>query len=144
VPAIDLIAVENQGLGIENPEAIKAVNMALLTGGPIGAHDPYTASYRLPAGQVSPSPWSDLWPLRCRNFVDHMRLDLPPHVLVLRPGSLVAGMGCNRGTDAEEMPESAGGNVCSKNGLAMTSLRALATVDLKGRRTRAAGPGRIT
>jgi hypothetical protein len=40
VPAIDVIAVQ-AGLAIENPEAIKAVNMALLTGSPIAVHDPY-------------------------------------------------------------------------------------------------------
>jgi cobalt-precorrin 5A hydrolase len=63
-------------------------------------------------------------------FVDHMRLDLPPHVLVLRPGSLVAGMGCNRGTDVEEMRKLLV-DTFTKNNLSIASLRTLATVDLK-------------
>jgi hypothetical protein len=63
-------------------------------------------------------------------FVDHMRLDLPPHVLVLRPGSLVAGMGCNRGTDAKRCAI-CWWNTFAKNRLAISSLRAIATVDLK-------------
>ena len=130
LPAIDLIAVK-KGLGIENPEAIKSVNMALLTGGRIGAHDPYGVVLPdLPAGRVSTVAISDLDRCGAAIFVDHIRLDLPPRVLILRPGSLVAGMGCNRGTDAEEI-RSLLEETCSKNGLAMTSLRALATVDLK-------------
>ena len=39
VPAIDVIAVQ-AGLAIENPEAIKAVNMALLTGQPVALVSP--------------------------------------------------------------------------------------------------------
>ena len=34
LPAIDMVAVQNN-LSIENPDAIKTVNMALLTGDPI-------------------------------------------------------------------------------------------------------------
>ena len=62
--------------------------------------------------------------------MDHIRLDLPPHVLVLRPGSLVAGMGCNRGTAIEEMRDLLT-TALTRHGLAPASLRALATVDIK-------------
>jgi cobalt-precorrin 5A hydrolase len=130
VPAIDLIAVEND-LRIENPDAIKRVNMALLTGGPIGVHDPYgKVTRRLPPARVQPTAAGAFDETRAGIFVDHIRLDLPPHVLVLRPASLVAGMGCNRGTTADEMRALLTA-AFEKNDLSMNSLRALATVDLK-------------
>jgi cobalt-precorrin 5A hydrolase len=130
VPAIDLIAVHNH-LRIENPEAVKTVNMALLTGRPIALHDPYERVARhLPEDQIKPSDTAALDRCDAGVFVDHMRLDLPPQVLVLRPGSLVAGMGCNRGTDMQEMRDLLEKTLAA-NGLAISSLRALATVDLK-------------
>ena len=130
VPAIDVIAVE-AGLAIENPDAIKAVNMALLTGRPIVVHDPYaTVIHRLPEGQALSSAAAVFDRSDAGIFVDHKRLDLPPHVLVLRPGSLVAGMGCNRGTDGQEMRDLLA-TTFAKNRLALSSLRAIATVDLK-------------
>jgi cobalt-precorrin 5A hydrolase len=130
VPAIDVIALEN-GLTIENPAAIKAVNMALLTGGPIVVHDPYEKlAYHLPASQILQAATNAFDDNAAGVFVDHIRLDLPPHVLVLRPGSLVAGMGCNRGTSVDEM-RSLLLETVAVNKLAASSLRALATVDLK-------------
>ncbi|MFO7713423.1 cobalt-precorrin 5A hydrolase [Desulfosarcina sp.] len=130
VPAIDVIALEN-GLTIENSAAIKAVNMALLTGGPIVVHDPYEKlAYHLPASQTLQAATNAFDDNAAGVFVDHIRLDLPPHVLVLRPGSLVAGMGCNRGTSVDEM-RSLLLETVAVNKLAASSLRALATVDLK-------------
>lgn len=130
VQAIDVIAVENE-LTIENPDAIKVINMALLTGNPIFLHDPYgKVAQRLPEDQVIPSAVDAFLENNAGIFVDYIRLDLPPHVLVLRPGSLVAGMGCNRGTDVGEMLDLLV-ETFAKNRLAMSSLRALATVDLK-------------
>ena len=130
VPAVDLIAVEN-GLAIENPEAIKTVNMALVTGDPIYIHDPYAkVAPHLPAAQLRPVEAPVFPDAQPGLFVDHMRLDLPPHVLVLRPGSLVAGMGCNRGTAMQEMRDLLEETFATGN-LALASLRALATVDLK-------------
>jgi len=130
VPAMDVIAVEEK-LTIENPDAIKAVNMALITGNPIFIHDPFgKVAHRLPQDQVITSAVDAFGQNDAGVFVDHMRLDLPPHVLVLRPGSLVAGMGCNRGTDVEEMRDLLL-ETFATNRLAISSLRALATVDLK-------------
>jgi cobalt-precorrin 5A hydrolase len=130
VPAIDVIAVKNQ-LIIKNPDAIKAVNMALITGNPILVHDPYgIVAHRLPPDQVIPSATDAFGQNDAAVFVDHMCLDLPPHVLILRPGSLVAGMGCNRGTDVEEMRDLLV-DTFAANRLAISSLRTLATVDLK-------------
>ncbi len=130
VPAIDLIAVE-KGLAVENPAAIKSVNMALLTGDRIGLHDPYgLVTALLPPHQCDPCAATAFDNRLAGIFVDHMRLDLPPPVLILRPASLVAGVGCNRGTDAAEIRGLLEEAVAA-GGLAMASLRALATVDLK-------------
>ena len=130
VPAIDVIAMENK-LAIENPDAIKNVNMALVTGNPIFIHDPFgKVAHRLPGDQIIPAAVDAFDQNDAGIFVDHLRLDLPPHVLVLRPGSLVAGMGCNRGTDVAEMRNLLV-ETFSANRLAISSLRALATVDLK-------------
>ncbi len=130
VRAIDLIAVENK-LVIENPGAIKSVNMALLTGGRIGVYDPYgLVMTRLPQDQCDPYTAAAFDDSRAGIFVDHIRLDLPPPVLILRPASLVAGVGCNRGTDVAEIRGLLEDTVAA-GGLAMGSLRALATVDLK-------------
>jgi cobalt-precorrin 5A hydrolase len=130
VPAIDVIATESR-LVIENPVAIKTVNMALITGAPIRVHDPYgKVISRLPPGQVTPFEDRGVGQDGVAVFVDHMRLDLPPHVLVLRPSTLVAGMGCNRGTDLEEMRDLLE-RTFSANHLCLSSLRCLASVDLK-------------
>ena len=130
VPAIDLIAKENR-LAIENPDAIKAVNMALISGTPIRVYDPGgRVTARLPRNQVVQSGTDGFSEDLAGIFVDHIHLDLPPRVLVLRPASLVAGMGCNRGTAADEMRDLLV-ETFTGNHLAMRSLRALATVDVK-------------
>jgi len=130
-PAIDLIA-RRHGLVIENPAAIKTVNMALITGAPIFVHDPFNQVIpHLPAKQVK--PFDNLPPdekQAAAVYVDHICLDLPGQVLILRPGSLVAGMGCNRGTDVGEMRDLLE-RTFRAAGLCLASLRCLASVDLK-------------
>ena len=129
-PAIDLIAAKNR-LVIENPEAIKTVNMALITGAPIHVHDPFGKVIpHLPPDQVKPFENMVSSKVTASVFVDHKRLDLPPHVLILRPGSLVAGMGCNRGTEVQEMRDLLE-RTFRANHLCLSSLRCLASVDLK-------------
>jgi cobalt-precorrin 5A hydrolase len=112
VVAIDVLAKEKH-LNIENPQAIKIVNMALLKGEPIGLHDPFG----LMEDSIDAIPWSDEIltqqsgsPERRRGedsisrvFIDDVTIDLPPEVLVLRPPTLIAGMGCNRNTPMEEL-----------------------------------------
>ena len=112
IVAIDVLAKEKQ-LNIENPRAIKAVNMALLKGEPIGLHDPFG----LMQDSIDAVPWSTQISAQLsgstekrrgddiisRVFIDDVTVDLPPEVLVLRPPTLIAGMGCNRNTSVEEM-----------------------------------------
>lgn len=123
--AVDVLAAE-QGLRIENPEAIKLVNMASLAGEPIAVHDPWDfLSGRLP-GAVG----ADDGRARACVWVDDRLADAPPGALVLRPPSIVAGMGCNRGTGQDELAALLIEALASA-GLARTSLAGLASVDLK-------------
>jgi len=133
LPAIDMIAAE-RGLIMENPEAVKAVGMALLRGERVGVHDPFgLLRGALPEDRVQPLPAAG-FPAEggpaAGVWVDDIGVDLPAEILVLRPASLAAGLGCNRGTPAAEMRELLAGALDS-HGLAAASLSALASVDLK-------------
>jgi cobalt-precorrin 5A hydrolase len=126
IPAIDVIAVE-LGLKIENPQAIKTVNMALLAGSPVAVHDPWGVL----AGRIPNAAAGSAAPGRTWVWVDDRTAAGPPGALVLRPPSLVAGIGCNRNTRAEEIR----GLLCAtlhEAGLTGACLKRLASIDLKG------------
>lgn len=138
VPAIDVIAME-QDLRIENPEAVRSVSMALLKGESVWLHDPYNALGTSTPGldRIQPASMEILLHRTDGRpstgvVVDDIRIDLPPGILVLRPGSLVAGMGCNRDTRADEM-EALLQMTLETYCLAPSSLAAIATVDIKAR-----------
>ncbi|BBO75986.1 cobalt-precorrin 5A hydrolase [Desulfosarcina widdelii] len=132
-PAIDILAQE-QGLAIENPEAIKTVNMAILDGTPIGVYDPGDWLHRrLPeAFSLSQDQLNERLPpsVSACVWIDDTIGDIPSDFLVLRPPSLVAGIGCNRHTPAQEIGEFLL-NVMEDFGLALKSLTAIASIDLK-------------
>lgn len=124
VPSIDLIAKEFD-LAIENPEAIKIVNMALLERKTIEVVDPYGLlkdslnGEALGGGKNQPMI-----------YVGDEIMELPPTCLVLRPRILVAGIGCNRGTGKEEIKRCLY-DVFRKHQLSPKSLCGLATIDIK-------------
>jgi len=140
VPAIDLLAMEN-GLTIENPGAIKNVNMALVKKQPIAVHDPYmfledtlfnresAAFYRVSHDVHKIAQQVELitHPIV---YINDSIMDLPAETLILRPPSLVAGIGCNRGTDSREIGDLLG-QVLASNRLALPSLTCLASIDVK-------------
>ena len=132
VPAIDLIAGRRQ-LAIENPEAIKHVNMALLTGSRIAVHDPYGfLGSALPEGQVTvvaENPEGQ-HPGDAAISVDDIRRDLSHRWLRLRPPVLAAGVGCNRNTPVSEI-KGLLTEVLEDHRLAAGSLTCLATIDIK-------------
>ncbi len=132
LPSIDLIARE-RGLVIENPEAIKFVNMAFLERRPVRLMDPYG----LLEGRIPASMLAD------RNAPEEPEEEDVPAVLVddrickagtktlrLRPRSLSVGIGCNRGTPESEIRDLLE-RVCRTEGLAPGSIRNLATIDIK-------------
>ena len=62
--------------------------------------------------------------------MDDVLLDLPQSTLVLRPASLVAGIGCNRNTAADEIKTLLEA-VLAAAGLSILSLKRLASIDVK-------------
>lgn len=132
VPAIDVLASQRH-LTIENPTAIRHVSMALLKGDRIFLHDPYKL-------MTDALPRKSLVTGRQKAFgfdfdlpgvfIDDTVTDLPPRVLVLRPATLAAGIGCNRNTPMPEMR-----NLLLKtlknNKLSKNSLTCIASVDIK-------------
>jgi cobalt-precorrin 5A hydrolase len=142
VPAIDVIAVDN-GLFIENPEAIKTISMAFLNRTPVYLHDPY---HRLELAGLD-----DMVPLTAdinisgtaeaatsttgeasspAVVVDDRRMHFPDTSLILRPKSLIAGIGCNRNTSADEIREFLI-NKMDQFALSLNSLNCISTIDIK-------------
>ena len=137
VPAVDILAAQ-KNLFIENPAAIKYVNMAMVTGNPIFLHDPYnfltedlnnmTAIPFETRGDIpDDNPQGDL---RAGVFIDDITLDLPDRTLILRPPSLVAGIGCNRNTGLDELKGFLV-DVLEKSALSPKSLKGLSSIDVK-------------
>jgi cobalt-precorrin 5A hydrolase len=107
LPAVDVLATD-LGLVIENPEAIKSVHMAILGGEKITCHDPFGlighhfTTWVMPDSghpDVKANSGAD----RPGIYVSDVRTTLPANILVLRPKSLVAGIGCNRDTPMDEI-----------------------------------------
>jgi cobalt-precorrin 5A hydrolase len=139
-PAIDVLATEKQ-LFIQNPQAIKTVNMSLLKGKKIYLHDPF--KYLL--GLI---PDSMTWSVNdgkrgssvadedpdntrmARVYIDDVKVELPPQTLVLRPPTLMAGIGCNRNTAMQEMKELLE-RIFEQFKLSVHSLVGLASIGLK-------------
>ena len=140
IPAIDVLAKE-KNLLIENPRAIKTVNMALLKGEKIFVHDPF--------GFLGSSlPHCKQWaydgvkkPMNIDQrenefegvpgiYVDDVAIDLPSEALILRPASLVAGIGCNRNTGTDEI-RALLEKVLESNNLVPASLKCIASIDVK-------------
>jgi cobalt-precorrin 5A hydrolase len=133
-PAIDVLAKEKK-LNIENPPAIKTVNMALLTEQQIGVHDPFALLLGDIPGAVQLdekglSRWESAKDGAAAIYVGDRRAGLPAGVLILRPASLVAGIGCNRNTPMEEI-KGLLDEVLENHHLADSSLGRIATIDLK-------------
>lgn len=133
VMAIDVMAMD-KNLVIENPEAIKHVNMALITKSKIMIHDPFgIMSEEFCDSQIFVKAFSDKTiPDKTMPgiYIDHRIVKLPKKTLVLRPKTLFAGIGCNRNTDKNEM-RSLLSDVLARNSLASGSLAGLASIDLK-------------
>jgi len=140
VPAIDMLAKENN-LFIENPGAIKTVNMALLTGKKIIVYDPHNILKNTLPGSAYLT-FDELMKHFNKKgqhidivdvayvIIDDLGVDLPSTVLILRPASLIAGIGCNRNTEATEILIHLE-DVLAKNNLALSSLKGMASIDVK-------------
>jgi len=140
VPAIDVIATDH-GLFIENPQAIKTISMAFLDHEPVCLYDPLHRLDRVSSLFEKTVP-EDLFNRSSEQrpddppvvIVDDRRLDFPKKSLILRPQSLIAGIGCNRNTDAAEIRNFLIEQM-EQCALSMNSLSAIATIDIKSDET---------
>jgi cobalt-precorrin 5A hydrolase len=134
LPALDVLAVAH-GLTIENLGGVRPIHMALLRGRPVRLVDPEGFL----SGELSAYP--ELFRLEPdldralagsgpTVYVGFRERDWPPEWLRLRPRSLVAGMGCHKGTPAEELIEFIK-QTFQQAGLSIRSLKALATIEAK-------------
>jgi len=128
LPSIDMIA-KTCGLSIDNPDQIKTVNMAFLKKEMVGLLDPLPCLTNAIPRQF----WADQEKEGKKRVViqcsDRM-FPVPRETLVLRPRSLVAGMGCNRGTSEKELLALLTSSF-QDLGLSLKSLAALATTEVK-------------
>ena len=129
-PAIDVIAVE-QGLRIDNPAAIRVINMALLTGKPVSIYDPYNQlTHRLSDSlviRITSKPSENQGPCVC---VDDVNEFAGTQTLVLRPQTLAVGIGRNRHTSKEELIGFLW-QVMDKHQLSRNSISTLASIEVK-------------
>ena len=136
LPSIDILAKENS-LVIANLEAVKNINMAILSGDLIRIFDPEDRlGLKKPADPLIRVSWVDK--------EEQMTGDYPgvlvtwhadPNVvqrgiLVLHPKCLFAGIGCNRGTKGDEILELIF-TTFTMHSLALDSLKAMSTIDAK-------------
>lgn len=128
LPAIDTIA-QTRNLVIENPDMIKAVNMAFLKSRKVVVYDPYNLiNGMIPEEFVETQqrPKNDMAMI----VVDDRIAGCRDNTLYLRPGVLSAGIGCNRGTSCEEIRQHLV-DTCTANSLSLLSVQNLATIDIK-------------
>lgn len=136
VPSIDLLAKEKD-LAIANLKAVKSINMALLAGEFIQVCDPED---RLGLKARTRPGWAIKWIHANGEWVDdrpgvwvtwkQKRPDSELKQLVLHPRRLVAGVGCNRGTESREIVDLIQ-DTFQKEGLSLQSLKCLTTIEAK-------------
>lgn len=129
-PAVDELA-RGLGMRVSPGSAVSQVGAALVGGEPVAL----VADRRRPLGPLPPNVH------RCSRVGEAPAVVIDDRVgedeplvgprLVLRPPSLVAGVGCSRGASAPEILDLLDGALADA-GLAHDSLSALASIDLKG------------
>ena len=125
LPAIDVLA-KKLGLFIETPGQIKTINMAFLQNRPIRLHDPlglvrpwipaHLITQAVQQGPAVACDWQDRTVSR--------------ETLVLRPGVLAVGIGCNRNTPFEVMCDFFTATLKTA-GISAHAVAVLATTDVK-------------
>ncbi|MFH1057913.1 MAG: cobalamin biosynthesis protein [Pseudomonadota bacterium] len=130
LPSLELLAAE-AGLAVENLGALAGVSAALLDGRAVAVDDP--AGWLLPRlardwpGLFTPGPAGAEGP---QVGVDWRARPPRPGELLLRPPALWTGLGCNRGTAADEMDELLTATLAA-HGLSPLALAGLVSVAVK-------------
>lgn len=137
--APDLIAMEIGG-EVDDFEVMKKVSAALVDGDATGVVDLTGIDAPSLAGPLKSNvkifPTLEALresPVVAGIVITNRLLDLTAfhrRIVILRPKNLVVGVGCNRGTAADEIVEAIEG-VLRERGLSRKSVRTLATVDAK-------------
>jgi cobalt-precorrin 5A hydrolase len=127
LPAIDLLAQENN-LYIENPGAIKFVNMAFLNAEPLNVYDPGNLIHPyIPLKKIHTQPL----PTQGVSIACTWKtIKVPRETLVLRPKILSVGIGCNRGTSLETLHGFLT-EVFTQEQLSLNAVFTLATTEVK-------------
>ncbi|MCP3944792.1 MAG: cobalt-precorrin 5A hydrolase [Desulfobacteraceae bacterium] len=127
LPSMDLIAQANN-LYIENPGAIKYVNMVFLKGNTVDVHDPADrVSRSIPKdfihGQNIPKQGTGV-------ICTWKTIKVPRETLILRPRILSVGIGCNRNTSMEMIHDFLK-LVLRGEGLSLNAVFTLASTEVK-------------
>ena len=122
LPAIDTIALENN-MHIVNPDMIKKINMAILERKAVKTDDPFDILSSKVPNYIRAKKNPDI-------ICTDIDIDVPRGTLVLNPPSLIAGIGCNRGTSIEEI-ETFLLETLKQNKLSLKSIWAFASIDAK-------------
>ncbi|HEX7554848.1 MAG TPA: cobalamin biosynthesis protein, partial [Geothrix sp.] len=112
LPSFDMLA-RDQGWVIDDISRVKTLNSLLLDDAEIAVVDPggQTRSWFHGRGKLSfHDTFAEALDSRARGFLFVTNRQLPPrtqpeNLLILRPRNLVLGIGCNRGTPADEIDE---------------------------------------
>lgn len=130
LPAVDLWARDN-GLTVENGDLLAGVGTRLVNKGSLLIFSEEDVPLPEAFIKVDKADSADMI-VTSRKLVDGRNLR---QAVYLRPQTLVLGIGCNRGTSAEEIEEVVM-KTLDRNNLAFLSVCSLATIDIK-----AAEPG---
>jgi cobalt-precorrin 5A hydrolase len=136
LPSFDLMA-KKRGMTIANISGVRHVNMALLTGDPVQILDPEDRLGLRDGGAVKFSiqrrETESEWINGCPGVWVTWRNTFPEQgeeCLVLHPRCLIAGIGCNRGTGAQEIMDFIRATF-KENDLVLESLRMVTTIEAK-------------
>lgn len=132
LPSIDMLAQEKD-LYIENPEAIKHVNMAFLNAETLDVYDPGNYIHPLiPKNFIqNPAKSKPGTKIACTKIACTWKImEVPRETLVLRPRILSVGIGCNRGTPLATLLEFFK-EVFKGEGFSLNSVFTLATTQVK-------------
>jgi cobalt-precorrin 5A hydrolase/precorrin-3B C17-methyltransferase len=125
--SIDVWAGDND-LVIEDWELLPRVGTRFLNKGRLSVYT--DVELPMPAGFVRVNEPSSADLLVTHRTLDFSRDGKDPSPLMVRPRNLVVGIGCNRGTSADEI-EKAVRKVLAACGFAFASVRSVATIDMK-------------